>query len=305
MYDTIIIGSGPAGFTSAIYSSRREMKTLIIGKEPGGQLMWASEIENYPGFITIDNFELINKMRDHVLANNVEIKTTEVKKIEKLTKEGFKVITTKDEFSTKTIILAIGLTPRKLNVQGENEFLGRGVTYCANCDGPFYKDKVVAVIGGGNAALDAAEVMSKIAKKVYLVHRRQELKAFEVLVKEVRSRKNIELVLDSAISEVLGNEKVTSIKVENVINKETQTIKLDGVFIEIGRVAKTDLVKDLVERDGRGQIIVDEFCRTTLAGFFAAGDVTNVPYKQISIATGQATIAALSAYRYLQIGNWK
>lgn len=303
MYDIIIIGSGPAGFTAAIYSARREMKTLVIGKEPGGQIMWASEIENYPGFVSIDNFDLINKMQEHVKANNVEIKTTEVTEIKKTKDGNFELVTAQETFQAKTVILAMGLTPRKLNIPGEDEFLGRGVTYCANCDGPFYKDKVVAVVGGGNAALDAAEIMSKIAKKVYLVHRRQEFKAFEVLVDEVKSKENIELVLDSRVAEVKGEQKVTSIDVENVITKEKRNIKLDGVFIEVGRIAKTDWVKDIIERDQRNQIIVDEYCRTSLPGLYAAGDVTNVVFKQITIATGQATTAALAAYQYLQIGE--
>jgi thioredoxin-disulfide reductase len=305
MYDVIIIGAGPAGFTAAIYAARREMKTLIIAKEPGGQIMWASEIENYPGFISIDNFDLISKMQEHVKANNVEIKTKEVSEIRKIKKGGFEIVADGEKIQTKTVIIAMGLTPRKLNVPGEQKFLGKGVTYCANCDGPFYRDKVVAVVGGGNAALDAAEIMSKIAKKVYLVHRRQEFKAFEVLVKEVKSKKNIELVLDSAVSGVVGKENVDSIDVKNVTTNEVRNIELDGVFIEIGRVAQTEIVKDLVKRDKKNQIIIDDYCRTNLSGLFAAGDVTTVPFKQISIATGQATIAALSAYQFLQIGDWR
>lgn len=305
MYDVVIIGAGPAGFTSAIYASRREMKTLVIGKEPGGQIMWASEIENYPGFISIDNYDLINKMQEHVKANNVEIKTAEVKEIKKKEDGSFLIVTNENEYLSKTVIIAMGLVPRKLEVPGEKEFLGKGVTYCANCDGPFYRDKIIAVVGGGNAALDAAEIMSKIAKKVYLVHRRQEFRAFEVLVNEVKAKENIELVLDSAVSEVLGEDKVNAINVKNLKNNKERKIELDGLFIEVGRIAKTELLKDLTKRDARKQIVVDEYCRTDMEGLFAAGDVTQVPYKQISIATGQATIAALAAYQYLQIGSWK
>lgn len=301
MYDIIIIGAGPAGFTAGIYAARREMKTLIIGKEPGGQMQWASEIENYPGFTSIPSYELIHNMQEHVKANNVEIKMGEVSEIQKNEDGTFTlVLLSGDKIETKTVLIAIGLVPRKLDVPGEKEFLGKGVTYCANCDGPFYRDKIVAVAGGGNAALDAAEVLSKIASKVYLVHRRQEFKAFEVLVDEVKSKENIELVLDSGIKEVRGEDKVKTILVENFVSGEEREIDLDGVFIEIGRIAKTDIFANLLDRDEKSQILVDEYCRTNVEGIFAAGDVTQVPFKQISIATGQATVAVLAAYQYLQ-----
>lgn len=304
MYDVIIIGSGPAGFTAAIYASRREMKTLIVGREPGGQMIWASEIENYLGFPSIKNYDLIEKMKDHVEKNNVEIKNAEVVEIKKEDKI-FKISTKNEIIEAKTVIIASGLVPRKLNAEGEDDFMGRGVTYCANCDGPFYRGKTIAVVGGGNSALDAAEVLSKIAKKVYLIHRNQKFKAFEVLVKEVENKKNIELVLDFEVLKIKGAEKLESIDLKNINSGEIKNIVLDGLFIEIGRVAKTDIFKDLVERDGINQIVVDEYCRTKTEGLFAAGDVTNIPYKQISIASGQATIAALSAYQFLQIGDIK
>lgn len=304
MYDIIIIGAGPAGFTAGIYAARREMKTLIIGKEMGGQLIWASEIENYPGFKSIQSYELIHNMREHVESLGVEIKTAEVVGIQKKDDNSFQLSLSNGVMvDSKTILIAMGLSPRQLNIPGEKEFLGKGVTYCANCDGPFYRDKNVVVVGGGNSALDAAEVLSKIAKQVYLIHRRQEFKAFEVLVDEVKKRENIKIFLDSGIKEIRGDVKVENVLIENYQNSNIEEIFIDGVFIEVGRVAKTELFKDLVQRDEHNQIVVDEYCRTSLKGVFAAGDVTQVPFKQISIAAGQGTIAALSAYQYLQTGK--
>lgn len=299
MFDTIIIGSGPAGITAGIYAVRREMKALVIGKEPGGQVIWASEVENYPGFKKINNIELITKWNDHAKGLGVEFRTEEIQRIEK-SNNGFILYASKEKYETKTVIIAMGLVPRRLAIPGEEEFIGKGISYCANCDSPFYRDKQVAVVGGGNAALDAAEILSKIAKQVYLIHRREDFRGFEALVDEVKSKKNIELVLNSEPKEIIGNERVSAIKVINK-NKQEQEIKIDGVFIEIGRIAHTDLVADLVERTKQNQIIVDDKCHTKTLGLFAAGDVTTTPYKQITIAMGQGTIAALAAYEFIQL----
>jgi len=301
MYDLIIIGAGPAGFTAGIYAIRREMKVLIIGDVPGGQIVWASEIENYPGFRNIASYELISKMQNHVKDLGAEIINDKIINIKKNKDKTITLLSNKQEFVSKTVIIATGLSPRELLVQGEKEFLGKGVTYCANCDAPFYRDKTVAVVGGGNAALDAAEILSKIAKKVYLIHRREEFRGFEALVNEIKNRKNIEIIINSEISKIIGNEKVKKINVKNnKLNKITQ-INIDGVFIEIGRIAHTEIFSNLIELDNKKQIKVDKYCKTNVQGIFAAGDVTTVPYKQITIACGQATIATLSAYEYLQL----
>ena len=301
MFDTIIIGAGPAGFTAGIYAARREMKTMIIAKEPGGQVALASEIENYPGFKSIESYDLITKMQDQVKALGVEIKIDEVKKIEKQSNDSFILYTTKEKYQSKTIIIAMGLSPRRLAIHGENEFNGKGVSYCANCDGPFYRNKTVAVVGGGNAALDAAEIMSKIAKKVYLIHRREEFRGFEILLNKVKEKENIEFLLNTDVKEIIGKEKVEKIKVYNNKANKEQEVELDGVFVEVGRVAHTDLVADFVEMDERKQIIVGQNCETKTLGMFAAGDVVIGDFKQITIAMGQATIAALAAYQYLQL----
>jgi len=301
MYDTIIIGQGPAGITAGIYAARREMKTLILGKEAGGQIIWAGEIENYPGFTSISNFDLITKFNDHALASGVEIKTAEVKRIEKNSDGNFLLFTEKEEFEAKTVIIAMGLAPRRLAVPGELELSGKGVSYCANCDGPLYKGKIVTVIGSGNSAFDAAEVLSKIASKVYLIARGDKFKAFDSLVEEVKRRENIEIITNAKIQEIKGDEKVVAISYKDVEDKLVE-LPLDGVFVEIGRIASTDLISDLAERDERDQILVDEKQATKTPGLFAAGDVVVSDFKQITIAMGQATVAALSAYQYIQ-GN--
>ncbi len=301
IYDVIIIGSGPAGMTAGIYAVRREMKTLIIGRELGGQLIWASEIENYPGFENIKSFELITRMKNQAVNAGVLFHDDEVKQIEKGENGLFTLFTNKESFETKTVIIAMGLSPRRLAVPGEVEFNGRGVSYCANCDGPFYKNKTVAVIGGGNSALDAAEVMSKIASKVYLVHRNDVFRAFETLIEEVKARPNIELVMSADVKSINGGEKVDKIIVLDKTTNTEKEILLDGVFIEIGRIASTDLVGDLVDRDEKNQIIAKTNMETKTPGLFAAGDVVSCEFKQITIANGQATIAALSAYQYIQM----
>jgi thioredoxin-disulfide reductase len=298
MYDVIIIGAGPAGMTAAIYASRREMKTLIISKEIGGQLIWASEIENYPGFKKISAFDLITKMKEQVKELGVEIKQKEVIKIEK--KDSiFYIYSNKEVFKAKTVILSLGLFPRVLNIPGEKEFMGKGISYCANCDGPFYKEKVVVVVGGGNSGVDAAEVLSKIAKKVYLINKGDKLKAFESLVKKVEKKENIEIISNNIPKKFIGDKKLNKIIIENN-EKKTREIKVDGVFVEIGRIANTTLVQSFVDRSPSGEILVNKSCETKTLGMFAAGDVVQNEFKQISIASGQATIAALSAYKYLQ-----
>ncbi len=300
MFDVIIIGAGPAGMTAGIYAARREMKALILSKDIGGQVIWAAEIENYPGFKSIQSHELINNMKEQVENLGVEIKTDEVKEIIKREDGNFDIITNKKKYQSKTVIVCMGLSPRRLAIPGEEELSGKGVTYCANCDGPFYKGKDVVVVGGGNAALDAAEMLSKIAKKVYLVHRSEVFKAFEVLVKEVEDRENIELCLNSEVERIVGENKVEQIIIKDKEGVKRE-IKTDGIFIEVGRIAHTDLVDGLAERNERKEIVVDERCRTTTKGLFAGGDVTQIPFKQISSANGQATIAALSAYQYIQL----
>lgn len=300
MFDTIIIGAGPTGLTAAIYTSRRMMKTLVISKNIGGQIIWTSEIENYPGIKAIKGPNLANNMREQAKGFGVGIREEEVKKIIKQDNSNFMVQTNKGKYETKTIIIAMGLAPKSLNLPNEKELIGRGISYCANCDGLFFKDKTVAVVGGGNAALDAAGVMSKIAGQVYLIYRKPKFKGFEILADRVKNKKNIKIMMDSEIIGILGKEKLEKIKVASRINQAVKELKVDGLFVEIGYEPETDLVADLVKRDSKGQVIVDLSGRTSLDGMFAAGDVTQSEFKQIVIGCGQGAVAALSAYKYLQ-----
>jgi len=300
MYDLIIVGAGPAGITSAIYAVRREMKVLVIGEVVGGQMIWASEFENYPGYKSISASDLISNMVEQVNSLGVEIVNQKVLKIEKENDE-FAVLTGNDKYLVKTIILNLGSDSRKLNVPGEKELTGRGVSYCANCDGQFFKNKNVAVIGGGNSAIDAAEVMSKIAKQVYVVNNMKEFTGFEALVDKITNLDNIKVMHQTEVKEIIGQSKVEKIKIQKINSDQSEDIVVDGIFVEIGYEAKTSWLNGLVEVDQQKQIIVDANCRTSQPGIFAAGDVTNVPYKQIVIACGQGAIASLSAYEYLQL----
>jgi thioredoxin-disulfide reductase len=303
MFDLIIIGAGPTGLTAALYAARRMMKVLIISKNMGGQVIWASHIKNYPGIDFIGGVELINKMQKQVKDLGVEIKINEIKEIRKTDDGNFQVQAGSDVYSTKTLILAMGLAPKQLGLANEDEFTGKGISYCATCDGPLFKNKTVAVVGGGNAALDAAEVMSKVATKVYLVYRREQFRGFESLAEEVKKKSNIEILLNSEIQEITGGEKLERIKVKNGLNQAERELEVDGLFIEIGHEPKTEIVADLVERDEKRQIIVDMNGQTSCAGIFAAGDVIASEFKQIIIGCGQGAVAALSAYKYLQVGK--
>jgi thioredoxin-disulfide reductase len=301
IYDTIILGTGPAGFSAAIYAARRNMKTLLIGRELGGQVIWASEIENYPGLKSISNLELITKMKEHVEEFGVEIINQEVLKIQKSEDDIFIIFIQGKQFFTKTIIIAMGLTPRRLSIPGEKELTGKGVSYCATCDGPFFKKKIVAVIGGGNSALSAAEILSNIAEKVYLIYRGDKFRAFENLISRVDSRENIEILMNCQVSQIIGENKVEKIIIKNDANNSESEIFINGVFIEIGRVASSEILSGLLELDEKNQIITDEKGGTSNKGIFAAGDIINRQYKQIVIACGQGAVAALAAYEYLQL----
>ncbi len=300
MYDTIIIGAGAAGLTAAIYAIRREMKILVISRDIGGQILWTNEIENYPGFSSVTGFDLIEKMKKQTIDLGVEIKEAEVQKIIRLPEGSFELYTGREKFSARTVIVTMGLSPRRLAVPGEIELSGKGVTYCATCDGPFFKNKTVAVIGGGNSALDAAELMSKIATKVYLIHRSGEFRAFESLVDDVKSRSNVEILLNTQIKEIGGESRVERVVITDSISGVDRELALEGIFVEIGRIASTDIVAELADRNEQNKIIVNSKCETKTPGLFAAGDVTDSEFKQITVATGQGTIAALTAYQYLQ-----
>jgi len=310
LYDVVIIGAGPAGLTAAIYASRRSMKTLVLSKGLSDQVSEAHHIENYPGIERIEGYKLIQLFEKQVRNFSVEIIFEEVVKI--IPKNGsFVVETVKKKYESKALILAFGKVPITLNLPGEKEFTGKGVSYCSTCDAPLFKGKTVAVIGGGNAALDAALVLSDVVKKVYLIHRRDEFRAFEAAVEKIKKRRNVEFILNHVAVEFRGDKVLKSIIIENVKTKEKKELKLDGAFIEIGSEVRSDFVKNLVKLDKNKHIIINSNCETSRPGVFAAGDITNTPFKQIVVAAGEGTKAALNAYNYLHgikcdiIVDWK
>jgi thioredoxin-disulfide reductase len=298
MYDVIIVGAGPAGLTAAIYTSRRNMKTLVLSKGLSDQVSETPHVENYPGFEKIKGYELIQKFEQQVKDFGVEIIFEEVVKITPK-KDGFIVETVKKNYEAKTIILAFGKIPRALNIPGEKELTGKGVSYCTTCDAPLFKNKTVAIIGGGNAALDGVLLLSKMTKKVYLVHRRDEFRGFEAEVDKVKKRENVEFVLNHVAVEFKGDKIFRSAIIEDVNTKQRKELKVDGVFVEIGSEVRTDFIKDFVELDENNQIISNNNCETSRPGVFAAGDVTITPFKQIVVAAGEGAKAGLNAYNYL------
>lgn len=302
-FDIIIVGGGPAGLTAAIYCARRSLKTLVIAKSIGGQATYAPEIENYPGINTISGGELASKLYSQATKFGAQFKSQE---IESLTKSKlFKLKTNLDNYTARAVILAFGKTPRDLNVPGEKEFKGKGVSYCATCDALFFKNKIVAVVGGGNSAIESTILLSKTSKMVYLIHRRSEFTAEKVLLDEIERNPKIKLIVDSVVTKIEGNQVVTSVGVSNLKNSKASDLKLDGVFVEIGFVVNADFVKKLVKLDAKNQIEIDHLNGTKTDGLFAAGDVTTIRYKQIVIAAGEGAKAALSAYDYLMTQDGK
>lgn len=296
-YELIIVGGGPAGITAAIYAARKRIDFALITKDIGGKAAWSSDIENYTGYQFITGPELAQKFEEHVRAFNITILFEEVKRIEKIP-EGFEVQTAEAKYRSKSVIVATGTEPRKLGVPGEDEFRNRGVTYCATCDAPLFMNKNVAVIGGGNAGLDATLQLMRIAKHIYLIEISPELKGDEIMKEKVLQSDRVKTLTNTKVLEILGDRFVREIVVEREGKKFA--LPVEGVFIEIGQVPNSDIVRHLVELNERGEIIVDARCRTNVDGLFAAGDVTNVPQKQIVVAAGEGAKAAISAYEYLQ-----
>lgn len=305
MKDVAIIGLGCAAYTAAVYTARYKLDTIVIGEEEGGMGMTAAEVGNWPGEIEIKGPDLMEKYKNHALSyDNVEHKTGRVENVEK-TDNGFSLsLQAGDTVAAKTIIFATGSNKRHLGIPGEEEFSGKGVTYCATCDAFFYRNKTVAVIGGGDSAVEGAAIAAQVAETVYLIHRRDEFRAEPYWIDKVKEKENIEFVLNTNVTEILGDEKVTGVKLDAEHNG-SDTIDLDGVFIEIGSTPATMLPEQLgCALDERKHLKVDAAMKTTIEGVFAAGDVTSGSnyFAQFATAAGEGAVAANSVFGYLQSG---
>ena len=303
MYDVIIIGAGAAGLTAAVYTCRKKLKTAILSIDVGGQTNLTNHIENYPGTGPMSGPELMQRFQNEAIGFGAELIMGKAIKVDK-TERGFMVTLANGEsYECKALILAYGKVPRSLGIEGEDRFLGRGVSTCVTCDAPLYKNRDVAVIGGGNSAVEGALELATIAKKVYLVHRRDAFRADEITVEKLKSNHHIELVLNSVPAKVIGEKNVDGLEVENIITKERRELKVHGIFIEIGYVVDTSFVQHLVKVNEKKEIIVDERGNTTCPGIFSCGDITPVPFKQTVIAAGEGSKAALECYRWLTGGK--
>lgn len=300
-YDVIIVGIGPAGYSASIYASRYKLKTLIIGKEPGGQINEAHLIENYPGFPSITGSELMTKFKEHVEKFKPDMAFKEVCGIIKKNNGTFEVVDeSSKKYSGKTVILATGMNYRKLNIAGETDFIGKGVSFCFVCDGMFFKDKTVAVIGGGDSAAMGASYLSDIAKKVYLIFRQKKLTAEPFWLDKIKGNKKIELMPNTNLTEIKGDKLVEEIVLDNPQNKK---LPVQGVFIEIGSVPSLALAKEIgIEIDEQGYIKVKENQETNISGIFAAGDVTNNSnkFRQVIVAASEGAVAAGAVFKFLQ-----
>ena len=299
IYDVIIVGAGPAGITAGIYAKRAGLSTLVLEGSfiKGGQIVNTQEIDNYPGLPGVGGIELAEKMRLHLEQQGVEIKRGKVIKISQ--QDNLKMVhTKKTDYCGKTVVLASGTTRRMLDVPGEEEFLGSGVSYCATCDGAFFKGKTVAVIGGGDVAVEDADILSGICKKVYVIHRRTELRAAKVLQDSLYKKDNVEFCWNQKVTQIGGELQVQWLKTENLISGECKTLDVDGIFIAIGSVPNTEYLKDIIHLDSSGYIVAGEDGKTNIPGIFAAGDVRTKDLRQIitSAADGANCIYSVESY---------
>ena len=299
-FDVIIIGGGPGGYCAALYAARANLSTMVIEKfAPGGQMATTEIVENYPGFVEgINGFELGMQMKKGAERFGVKTKLAEVKSVE-LDKNPKLIHTSKDTFQAKTIILALGAYPRELGLPNERNLRGRGVSYCATCDGMFYKDKTVVIVGGGNTAVADAIFLAKICKKVYLVHRRDELRASKTYMESLEKTENIEFVWSSEVVEILADEFVTGVKVKSRKDDSIRMVACDGIFVAIGNVPNTELIKGQVELDESGYVPADETTRTNIPGVFAVGDMRSKPLRQIVTAVADGAVASKYAEEYI------
>lgn len=301
IYDVIIIGSGPAGLSAAIYAQRAELKCIVIEKAglSGGQIINTYEVDNYPGTPGISGFDLSTKFREHCDKLNTNFITGEV--VDFKLENNLKVVTLDNgtEYRSKTVIIATGGVPRHLEVEGEEKFSGLGVSYCATCDGAFFKNKVVAVVGGGDVAVEDAIFLSRICQKVYVIHRRDQFRASKSSVNKLLALDNVTVLWDSVVERIKGTEIVESIDIKNVKTQESSNIEVAGVFIAIGYVPSSQIYKNVVATDDGGYIIAGENCETNVPGVLAAGDIRTKNLRQIITAASDGANAITAVERYL------
>ena len=300
MYDTIVIGGGPAGYTAALYAARAGLQTLVIERmSVGGQMALTSDIDNYPGFENgVDGFELGQKMQKGAVRFGAETVYAEVTGVD-FSEKIKKVCTSDTVYSAKTIIVATGADPRKLGIEKEDHFMGRGVHYCAHCDGSFYRNKTVVVVGGGNTAASDILHLSRLAEKVFVVHRRDKLKADNVYQKALKNARNVEYIMNSTISELIGENKLQAVAIKNNIDDQIRMIDCDAVFVSIGRKPATAMFDNILKKDENGYILADESTRTNIEGVYAVGDVRTKVMRQVVTAVGDGAVAVHYAEEYI------
>lgn len=314
MYDVVIIGSGPAGLSASIYAKRAGLKAVTLEQNPmsGGQVLNTYEVDNYPGLPGINGFDLGMKFREHADKLGCEFQEASVQAVRKSgaaaeikaasleeEAEGFVVVTDQGEIHTKTVLAAMGATHAKLNIPGEEELAGMGVSYCATCDGAFFKGKVTAVIGGGDAAVEDAIFLARGCEKVYLIHRRDELRAADVLQKEVMALSNVEILWDTVAEQIEGEDMVEALLVKNVKTGEKTKLPVDGVFVAVGIIPSGEILRGMAKQDEKGYLIAGEDCATSTPGIFAAGDVRKKKLRQVVTAVADGANAVTSILDYL------
>lgn len=299
MYDIVIIGAGPAGMTAAIYAKQARKNVLVIEKKTyGGQILKADKIKNYPGYIEISGFEFATKLYDQMKKYNAEFTIENVIEI-KNENEYKLIITDKNIYKSKTIIIATGAKNRKLGLKMEDKLIGKGISYCATCDGIFFKNKIVAIYGGGNNAIDDALYLSNIAQKVYLIYRQKEFKIDSDNLEKLKKKNNVEFILNSLITDINGSSTLKNIIVTNSETNENKPIDVDGLFIAIGHIPVTNMLNGLISLNEKGYIVSCEDCTTNIDGIFVAGDIKEKSIRQLTTACSDGTIAALNACKYI------
>jgi alkyl hydroperoxide reductase subunit F len=295
VHDLIIIGAGPAGITASVYAARKRLNFLVITKDIGGQTAWSGDIENYTGYQFITGPELTGKFQEHMKTYGVGLKEEAVVEVVKVN-DLVRIKTDNSSYESKAVIIASGKRSRELGVTGEKEFKNQGLSYCATCDGPIFQGKHVAVIGGGNSALDAAIQLLRIASKIYIINTAAELTGDPLMEEQLKDRGSVVIMNNSQVTAIVGDKFVNGVKIRR--NNKEEVLAVEGVFVEIGLMPNSGIAKD-VEKNQKGEVKVTPFNETNIPGIFAAGDVTDVPEKQIIIAAGEGAKACLSAFRYI------